>query len=207
MTATAPSTEKGRRTRERIVRAAAALVAEKGAANVSLDDVGAKAPASRSQLYHYFEDRDDLLRAVVDSTSDAVLGAQAEYFEQLGSWTGIERWMDALVAIQVRRQACGGCPLGSLVGQFAESDPKARAAIATGLDRWAAQIEAGLLSLKASGKLREDADPAQLAKATLALIQGGLLLTQVHRDPQELRGALDAALLLLHSQAPATRGS
>ena len=58
----APATDKGRATRERILQAAAELVAEKGAAGVSLDDVRARTGASRSQLYHYFEDRDDLVR-------------------------------------------------------------------------------------------------------------------------------------------------
>ena len=47
--------------------------------------------------------------------------------------------------------------------------------------------------MKARGKLRKDADPAALATATMASIQGGLLLTQVRRDPQQLRIALEAA--------------
>ena len=38
-----------------------------------------------------------------------------------------------------------------------------------------------------------DADPAALATATMASIQGGLLLTQVRRDPRQLRIALNAA--------------
>jgi AcrR family transcriptional regulator len=195
-----PSTEKGRRTRERIVLAAAELVSEKGAAEVSLDDVGERAPASRSQLYHYFEDREDLIRAAVVATSDAVLDAQAELFAQLDSWQGIEAWMSALVELQVQRQASGGCPLGTLAGQLAERDPQARAAISAGLGQWQRHIEAGLASLQASGGLRPDADPARLAKATLALVQGGLLLTQVNRDPNELRESLDAALRLLRCE-------
>src|SRR6266852_8591391 len=72
----APATAKGRATRERIVQAAAELVAEKGIAGMSLDDVRARTGASRSQLYHYFVDRDDLVRAVIDVTTDAVLGRQ-----------------------------------------------------------------------------------------------------------------------------------
>ena len=35
----------------------------------------ARATASRSQLYHYFGDTTDLLRAEAQTTSDAVLGA------------------------------------------------------------------------------------------------------------------------------------
>ena len=43
-----PTTERGRRTRQRIVAAATQVVAEKGALGASLDEVGARATASRS---------------------------------------------------------------------------------------------------------------------------------------------------------------
>src|SRR6266851_2161536 len=175
--ADAPATAKGRATRERILQAAAELIAEKGAAGMSLDDVGARAGASRSQLYHYFEDRDDLVRAVIDVTTDAVIDVQGELLEHLDSWTGIERWFDALVQLQVERQARGGCPIGSLAGQLAEQDADARDAIAAGLERWEAHLRDGLTRMKASGKLGKGADPAELATATMASLQGGLLLT------------------------------
>ena len=188
-----PATAKGRATRERIVQAAAELVAEKGAAGMSLDDVRARTGASRSQLYHYFEDRDDLVHAVIDVTADAVLDRQGELLDHLDSWAGIDRWFDTLVQDQIDRQARGGCPIGCLAGQLAESDPDARAAIAAGLERYEAHLRDGLTRMKARGKLRKDADPAALAIATMASMQGGLLLTQVRRDPRQLRIALNAA--------------
>ena len=188
-----PATVKGRATRERILQAAAELVAEKGAAGMSLDDVRARTGASRGQLYHYFEDRDDLVYAVIDVTSDAVLDKQGELLDHLDSWAGIDRWFDTLVQDQIDRQARGGCPIGCLAGQLAESDPDARAAIAAGLDRYEAHLRDGLTRMKARGKLRKDADPAALAIATMASMQGGLLLTQVRRDPHQLRIALNAA--------------
>lgn len=189
----APVTEKGRATRERILQAAADLVAEKGAAGMSLDDVSARTGASRSQLYHYFEDRDDLVRAVIDVATESVIGVQGELLDHLDSWAGIDRWLDSLVQLQVERQARGGCPIGSLAGQLAEQDADARAAIAAGLARWEGHLRDGLTRMKDRGKLRRDADPSALAVATMASIQGGLLLTQVRRDPDQLRIALDAA--------------
>jgi TetR/AcrR family transcriptional repressor of nem operon len=198
----APATRKGRATRERILQAAAELVAEKGAAGMSLDDVRTRTGASRSQLYHYFEDRDDLVRTVVDVTTDAVIAFQGDLLYHLDTWTGIDRWFDALVQLQVDRQARGGCPIGSLAGQLAERDAGARAAIAAGLTRWETHLREGLARMKARGKLGDDADPAELATATMASIQGGLLLTQVRRDPRQLLIALDAARanLRLHAR-------
>src|SRR5438874_12889581 len=100
----APATAKGRAMRERIVQAAAELVAEKGAAGVSLDDVRARTGASRSQLYHYFDDRDDLIRAAIDVTTDAVLDVQGESLDHPDSWAGSDRWFDALVQLPAARQ-------------------------------------------------------------------------------------------------------
>jgi TetR/AcrR family transcriptional regulator, transcriptional repressor for nem operon len=188
-----PATARGRATRERILQAAAQLVAEKGATGMTLDELRARTGASRSQLYHYFQDRDDLVRAVIDVTTDTVLGNQGDFLDHLDSWAGIDRWFDLMVQHQIGQHARGGCAIGSLVGQLAENDPEARAAIAAGFDRWEAHIRDGLTRMQARGKLRKDADPAVLATATMASIQGGLLLTQVRRDPRQLRIALDGA--------------
>jgi TetR/AcrR family transcriptional repressor of nem operon len=196
-----PSTAKGQSTRARIVQAAAGVVAEKGAAAMSLDDVGERAHASRSQLYHYFDDRDDLVRAVVTATTDSVLLAQDELLDHLDTWSGIDRWFRALVALQEEREARGGCPIGSLVGQLAERYPLARAGLADGFERWEAHLRDGLKRMQARGRLSANADPAALATATMALLQGGLLLTQVRRDPRQLRTALAAARVLLRSAA------
>lgn len=194
-----PATARGRATRARIVQAGAELVAERGAAVVSLDEVGARASASRSQIYHYFQDRDDLIRAIINATTDAVLAAQDDLLSDLDSWVGIDRWFAALEVIQRQRQARGGCPIGSLVGQLAERDPLARAALADGFDRWEAHLREGLQRMQAGGSLASDADPRQLATVTMALLQGGLLLAQVRRDPDQLQLALHAARSLLRT--------
>jgi TetR/AcrR family transcriptional repressor of nem operon len=137
----------------------------------------------------------------VTATSDAVLASQDELLANLDTWAGIDRWFDALVAHQVECHARGGCPIGSLAGQIAERDPLAREAIADGLNRWEAHLRAGLQRMRAAGKLGRGADPAALATATMASLQGGLLLTQVRRDPAQLRIALDAARVALRAAA------
>jgi TetR/AcrR family transcriptional repressor of nem operon len=194
MTSAQPATAKGRETRERIIRAAAALVAERGVRGTSLDDVRARAHASKSQLYHYFADRDDLMRAVARAASDEVVGGQAELFERLDTIDGLRAWAEALVTLQHTRNARGGCPIGSLAGQLAEQDEGARLELADGLDRWETAIREGLEQMAVRGELHPGADPGALAQNTLAAVQGGLLLTQVRRDPNQLRSAVNGAI-------------
>jgi TetR/AcrR family transcriptional repressor of nem operon len=192
-----PATERGAQTRQRIIAAATTVVAERGVAGASLDEVGSRASASRSQLYHYFADKDDLLRAVAEATSDAVLGGQRTLFDDLGTWSGLTQWMDALVEMQVRLQGHGGCPIASLVSQLGERDDDVRQELASGFDRWEEEIRRGLTRMVSVGELQPGTDVAWLASSTLASVQGGLVLTQARRDPAALRHALDGALALI----------
>ncbi len=200
MSTTGPATNKGRATRDRILDTATELVFEHGVAGTTLDDVRAAAKVSKGQLYHYFADKDDLIHAVIDRTIYQVLEAQPRLTD-LSSWTAIAGWFDELVQLQVDRHAVGGCPIGSLAAELAETDEQAREELVAGFDRWETPLREGLEQMRAEGKLRRNADPARLATATLAAIQGGLVLTQTRRDAQQLRIALDAAYSYLRSFA------
>jgi TetR/AcrR family transcriptional repressor of nem operon len=193
-----PRTARGRATRERIVRAATELVAERGVAGTSLDDVRELAQASKSQLYLYFADRDELLRAVAESTCDTVLETQAEVLADFDSVAGIERYLDAIVALQVERNT-PGCPIGSLAGQLVQRDDASRLILADGLARWEASLRGGLEAMADRHELRPHANPALLAARTLMLLQGGLLVSQVRRDAGQMRIAADTVLELVHA--------
>jgi AcrR family transcriptional regulator len=196
-----PPTEQGRATRERIVAATARLVAERGIAATSLDDVLAATRASKSQLYHYFEDRAALLRAVVVHNTESVIS----HVGPLDSWKAIRSWFDSMVEAQTARRGRRGCPIGSLVSQLAEADPKARLTLAASFARWEGQLRDGLHTMQVAGKLDRSANPTELATATMAAIQGGLLLTQTKRDPSQLAIALNAAYSHLRTHAAHTR--
>jgi TetR/AcrR family transcriptional regulator, transcriptional repressor for nem operon len=200
MASVEPRTNKGRATRDRCLDAATALVFERGVAATTLDDVRAAAHVSKGQLYHYFADKQDLVHGVIERTIQQVLDAQPALAD-LSSWSAISRWFDDLVALQLDRQAVGGCPIGGLAGQLAETDELARHELADGFDRWEQPLRDGLEKMRSQGKLRRGTDPEQLATATLAAIQGGLVLTQTRRDPQQLRIALNAAYTYLRSFA------
>jgi TetR/AcrR family transcriptional regulator, transcriptional repressor for nem operon len=184
--------------RERIVAAASALIGERGVAETSVDDILTRAGAGKGQLYHYFEDRAALLRAVVLHNADDVLSFVGG---PLDSWTAIRTSFDSMVELQAERRACGGCPIGALVGQLAEADGEARLALAAAFDRWEARLRDGLRSMQLQGKLDPGADAGELATATLAAIQGGFVLTQTRRDPGQLAIALDAAYAHLRAHA------
>ena len=200
-------TPKGAQTRQRIVEAAARLIYERGLTEVPLEDVRAAAGVSGSQIYHYFEDKNELLLAVIDFQTDSVLAGQQPYLGRLDSVEGLRRWRDHLVDYQRLLQCRGGCPIGSIGVEVAESmDPSARLAVASGFLRWEAAIYDGLARMHQRGELR--GEPENLALGLLAALQGGLLLTQIQRNVRPLEVALDTVLDHIESLAgPADLGS
>ena len=186
-------TPKGARTRARIVEEAAALIHERGVAGTTLEDVKVAAEVSGSQMYHYFPDKNELVQAVIDYQADTIVDRNRHALE---SANGVEAWRDMVITAARRTRAKGGCQLGSLVGQLAESDPEGRALIAAGFDQWAAAIGDGLRSLHADGKLPSGIDPDDLATTLLATLQGGLLLAQVRQDPRPFETAINTLLAL-----------
>jgi AcrR family transcriptional regulator len=192
---TAPRlTRKGEQTRERIISTAAQLIFERGVAGTSIEDVKEAAGVSSSQLYHYFADKQALVHAVIAQQSEAVVTAQEPLLGKLDSVDALRAWRDQAVAMEKQLHCRGGCPIGSLAGELAEADPEARADIAEGFARWEEAIAQGTRAMHDRGELPADVDPDHLALALLAAHQGGLILTQVHRDPAPLEASLDAMI-------------
>jgi AcrR family transcriptional regulator len=187
-------TPKGERTRARIVAAAARLIHQRSVAGTTLDDVKAAAEVSGSQLYHYFPDKDDLVQAVIDHQARTIVGNQRQ--ADLGTAGGLRAWRDTVIAQADATGGAGGCPLGSLAGQLAETDPRARAQIAVGFEQWSAAISEGARRLQAAGDLPASIDADDYAITLIAVLQGGLLLAQVQQDTRPLQTAVDTILAL-----------
>jgi TetR/AcrR family transcriptional repressor of nem operon len=197
-----PKTQRGRSSREHIIEQAAALVAANGVGATSLDAIVQAADVSKSQFYHYFQDKADLLRAVIPWQAAQVLAAQQPLLAQLASWEDFDTWADQLIRLQEQQGCRGGCPLGTLANVLADTDEATRATLVTAFAEWEAFFATGLTRLQHNGALRQDADIPALAVVLLAAVQGGLLLTKSWKDVAPLRHTLMGALAYLHTFAP-----
>jgi TetR/AcrR family transcriptional repressor of nem operon len=198
-------TAPGRRTRDRIVQAAADLMFRQGVAGTSIPDVQQAAGVSASQIYHYFGDKRGLVRAVIDHQIEASLDGQRPILDHLDSFEALRAWCDAAVAGQERRRYEGGCEIGSLASELVETDAAARADLAEAFERWERPIREGLTRMQARGDLSADADVHDLATVMLTAVQGGLLLTQIRRSAHPLKIATAAAVAYVETFATADR--
>jgi TetR/AcrR family transcriptional repressor of nem operon len=196
-------TARGAATRARIVEAAADLIYAHGVERTSLDDVMAASGVSKSQLYHYFADKDALVLEVIARQTERVLDAQAPHLEALDSLPALKAWRDTFVRLHKALQY-RGCPLGSLASELASDSEPARKRLANSFSIWRGRIENGLAKMKQRGELSASADPHDLALALLSAVEGGLLLSKTTHSNRPLEIAIDMAIdhVARHVKAP-----
>jgi AcrR family transcriptional regulator len=194
-------TPKGAATRERIVRAAADLVLQRGAQGTSLDDIRAATGTSKSQLFHYFPGgKGDLISAIGALQAERVLAAQRPFLDALDTWASWARWRDAVLA-HYGSQPHWGCPIGALTAELVRSEPARAPEAFAHMERWRNYLEAGVTRMIQTGRLRAKTNPRELSLAIFAAIQGGLALSAMGQSIEPLKAALDGAMTTLHAHA------
>src|ERR1700756_1062866 len=191
-----PVTERGRRARASIIDAAASLMYQNGVSVTSLDDVLAAAGSGKSQLYHYFDSKADLVAAVIERQLELVL-AQQPSLPHIESWDGIETWAAEIVHAHSAPGGPFACPLGTIAAEL-KNDDAFRRILDAAFRQWEAPLARGLQRMQDRGDLVAEADPARLATTVIAALQGGMLLARVRGDIMPLQDALGSAVAELH---------
>ncbi|SDH52939.1 TetR/AcrR family transcriptional regulator [Nonomuraea jiangxiensis] len=197
------TTRKGAATRQRIIEGAAAHIREHGVAATTLDDVLARTSTSKSQLFHYFPGgREELLLAVARFEADRVLEDQQPQLGDLTSWPAWQLWRDKVVD-RYRRQG-RLCPLNGVMSHLGNGTPGAQAVVTELMNRWQAELAAGVRHMQGAGEIDPALDPDRTAAALLAGIQGGVLIQMSTGHTTHLEAALDLTLAHLRTPTPST---
>jgi AcrR family transcriptional regulator len=199
-----PKEERSRATQERLLSAARALFSERGFAGTATEDLVARAGVTRGALYHQYEDKRDLFRAVFEDVERELgerIGAAAAL--ETDSWkmirAGARALLEASLEPAVRRIVLTDGP--SVLGweEWRRIDSK----YAYGMVRAAleANIEGGNLP-------RQPIDP--LAHLIIGALNEAGLAVAASQTPEATRdeflASLDRVLAALRAAAHAERG-
>ncbi|SHF93878.1 TetR/AcrR family transcriptional regulator [Geodermatophilus nigrescens] len=183
--------------RERLVEAAQDLLWERGYVGTSPKAIQDRAGAGQGSMYHHFTGKADLARTALQRTADRErAGAEALLG---GTGTALER---LTAYLQRERQVMRGCPVGR---HAQDPDLVADAALRAPVETTFAWLRARLAEVvaegQAAGELRADADPAAVAAAVVATVQGGYVLARAAGRPEPFDEAVEGAVALLGALA------
>jgi TetR/AcrR family transcriptional regulator, lmrAB and yxaGH operons repressor len=180
------STEKGLRTKRRMLSAAAELFRRQGYDGTGLSEVLDESGAPRGSLYFHFPGGKDQLAAEAVTATGARIGkgieALLESSDDVGQAVG--RVVDSMAADLEESGYVRGCPIAAVTLDSASSTKQVREACRRSFDRWLLLLE---------GRLRGAGWSAEAAREEaviiLATLEGALTLARASRDPEPLRTA------------------
>lgn len=199
-----PVTDRGRESLARIVAAASELFHQRGVAATGLSDVATASGTGKGQLYHYFDSKNELVKAVIDQQVQQTIDAQRPLLARMSHAEDLRTWTDAAVDSHVG-STVARCPLGALVNDVAH-DAELRSHLHRGFGQWSTVLSEALERLQAQGIARRDRTSTEQADLLLMAYEGGLVLAAARGTLAPLRASLDAALdVILEPLTPRAR--
>ncbi len=161
-----PLTDRGRRTRQRLVAAAREVFEEQGFNDSTMSDVAARAGVSHGTVYVYFDSKSALLAEVVDSLLTDVRG----YLRGIEGDDPAARVAEA--NLRYLKVYTRHARILQVVEQVATSDAEFAALLADFRAHHVARVAEGIGRLQSHGLVAKDL-PADVAAAALsAMVEG-----------------------------------
>jgi AcrR family transcriptional regulator len=169
-------------TRDRLIQSALYLFWERGFAGTSMADLLAHAEVNSGSFYHFFESKEALLRAVLDTYLGALRPMVVDpAFAQTAE--PVARIFAILAGYRERilQTDCQyGCPLGRLALEIDPENRPAHKLIAENFQGWIIAVRECIDQIK--DKLPPSTDPEALATYVLAVMEGGVMLSRSYRS-------------------------
>src|SRR5580658_150435 len=169
-------------TRDRLIESARYLFWERGFAGTSMADLLSHAGVNSGSFYHFFESKEALLRAVLDTYLTALRPMVVDpAFAQTED--PVARIFAILAGYReriVQTDCQYGCPLGRLALEIDPENRPAHSLIAQNFQGWIMAVRECIEEFKA--KLPRGTDPEALATYVLAVMEGGVMLSRSYRS-------------------------
>jgi len=183
-------------TRARMVRSAALVLRERGAAGVTIDEVLARSGAPRGSVYHHFPDgRSQLLLEALQYAGDAITELIGEAAPRGGSAL-VRRFVDFWENSLTASDFTAGCPVVAAAVGSAEEAPALIPLAGQIFDRWRQALAA---AFRTEGF--DDADAAALALTSVAALEGAVVLCRSSHTAQPLRDVATQIEFLIKAKA------
>ncbi len=186
-------------TRERMIQTALDLFHRQGVNGTSIDQVLEKSGTGKGQFSHYFKTKDGLVHAVLQYLHEVIRSGKAPTGYNVRTWEDMDAWFDKYIRFQMEVAYELSCPLGTIGNDIADDQELLRQDVRLFFEWCHGQLARFFAERKAAGEMVPAADPDGLADLCLAVMQGGMLMTKLRRDPASFKNAAAQALAHIKS--------
>jgi len=184
---------KGQVTRERILAIAQTSVLAKGFGATSIEEIIAEAGITKSGFFYHFRDKNELARQMLRrfvENNDEVLDATFGRGQQLSD----DPLQAFLIGLKLFAETLGewpgghpGCLLATICYQERLFDREVLALTEQSSRKWGARFASYLEAIVEAYPPREAVDINDLAEMLLCIVDGGIILSKIYKDPSRLQ--------------------
>ncbi len=188
------SDDHSEKTKNRVVKIAAAQMRKRGPDNVGVADVMSRAGLTHGGFYAHFNSKDDLIATAVDRMFEESRARFREWTEGKNQLDALRAYINAYVSKSHRDKPENGCAIAALSSDIGRQGSKARTAYDAGIVGLARAIET---LLPVEDPLRRRA----LALSMLAEMTGAVAAARAVSDPMLSEEILASARRSLRARA------
>ena len=180
-------------TREKILQAAARLIALKGYHDAKLEEILDAAQVTKGAFFHHFRDREDLGFAVLDWHMDRrrqlldAIQQELPLAEQADPLQQVFRRLDAIQEMVHRREGCkGGCIIGNMSTALSDCHDGFRKRLAECFDEMAQEFLSHLEAAARQRRVTRRTNTGELARYIVTVIEGAIMQARTLGDAKLL---------------------
>jgi AcrR family transcriptional regulator len=183
---------KGEITRQRIVERSAGVFNTKGYFGSSMNDLVRETGFEKGGIYNHFAGKEELALEAFDYAAGLMRERlRLALEEREGVIERLFAVVDELGGLVEDPPVAGGCPILNTAVESDDAHPALKARAAEAATEWLRLIGNLLKEGIRSGELEPGTDPRATASVVVATLEGALMLSKLHDDPDHMQRAVD----------------
>jgi AcrR family transcriptional regulator len=178
---------KGERTKQHIIETAMPVFSQQGVAGTSMTDLVAATGLQKGGIYGHFASKEALALAAFDyafTRATNILTCALE--SQQSALARLTAIVDAFLTMMEDATFAGGCHLLNTAVESDDTHPALRCKVQAGLEQWQTIIQQEITEGISRGELQSCYNANDLAIVTIAMLEGGIMMTKAHGRPHYL---------------------
>ncbi len=188
----------GRELKSEVMTEASLAIQRRGVGGLSYGSLAERLGVRAPSIHHHFRRKDELVLAVT-ATYCAEFQARVVAIDEPSPTDRIRRYAELFDEVATDGRLC---LCGAVAADWSSVDDEVRVLVSTFFADQAEWLRAQVLAAIADGELADAVEPARLADALLAALEGSLLVRRADVEPSGVARLVDA-LLDLGAPAPA----
>jgi TetR/AcrR family transcriptional repressor of nem operon len=195
---------KGEKTRDKIIRKAAAVFNQHGYSGTSLSELMEETGLEKGGIYRHFESKEDLAVAAFDYAWSEIKQRRLAILDEIPTPLGKLRGMIDNFAAKPSAVP-GGCALMNTAIDSDDGNPVLRAHAREALREWLGYLEGLVQQGIKEGEISSKASPESISSIIIATLEGSLMMSRLTSDRTAIAHAREHLNKMLDRVAKAKR--